>query len=203
MKILLVDDSATVRATYGKLLSSYGHEVLTAATAEDALRIARERKPNLAIVDFHLGGSSGDELIYELQRNPLTMNIMVVMLSGDKDALRPALEAGAIDLIYKGEDPAVFLKRIAAIGRVVAAQQKLTNQLVDLLQKVTDAVNVGVVLQDKRGVHPFNKTISGLAVQHGGLSQFTDESYVSREEKLEVQSILIDKSERLILVREK
>ncbi len=203
MKILLVDDSLTVRTYYGKLLSNYGHEVLTASTSEGALQIAQEKQPALAIIDFHLQGASGDELIYELHRNPRTMNIMVVMLSGDQDVLNPALEAGAIDLICKEEKPEIFLKRISAICRAISAQQNLSNQLVDLLQTITDKLNVGVALKDQRGIQPFNTTMGLLVEQYGELSQLAEGHCRECTDRIEVQNIPIEHGEQLILIREK
>jgi|GEM_PF-4280698 twitching motility two-component system response regulator PilH len=54
MKILLVDDSKTVCAIYEGLLKASGYSVLVATSMAEALELAEEHRPPLAIVDYYM-----------------------------------------------------------------------------------------------------------------------------------------------------
>lgn len=165
MKILIVDDSPTALAKYGQLLKRAGYEVLMASGPEGALPMARSALPDLALVDYHLATSSGDELIMDLTRDSTTRSTLVLMLSADENALPIALEAGAIDLLVKGEPDALFLSRIACYARIVSTYKKQINQLVSMFFKTTEALDVGVILQDNSGQRLFNPIMESFARQ--------------------------------------
>src|SRR3546814_15375743 len=57
--ILVVDDSATIRAVIGKMLAQNGHHVLKAGDGESALEIARNERPDLIFLDIVMPGMSG------------------------------------------------------------------------------------------------------------------------------------------------
>ena len=102
--ILFVDDSPTVCAKYGDLLRNNGYTVLIAQAMPEALEVARHHKPQLAVVDYFMPGGNGDELCRALLGDDRTRDITVVMHSQRKDVIEHALDAGAIDLIWK-DDP--------------------------------------------------------------------------------------------------
>lgn len=206
MKILLVDDSRTVLALYGGLLRRAGHEVLTAVSAPEALRTARRERPPLAIVDYHLIESSGDRLVADLLRDRRRLNITVVMFSGSPDALRPALEAGAIDLISKTEPPEIVLKRIEAIARTVEAQQELPRQLTQALQAVTETLGVGALLAEDGEVYPVNPLAAAYVDALGGgrrLAGSTGQGWLQGDDGAwyHVQRIALDPDQALLLLR--
>ncbi|WP_307787719.1 response regulator [Mycolicibacterium sp. S2-37] len=67
MRCLIVDDSADFRDAAGAMLGRAGFEVVAvAADGADALRLARELRPDVALVDVDLGGESGFDLAEEL-----------------------------------------------------------------------------------------------------------------------------------------
>ena len=85
-RVLVVDDSATIRAVLGKMLSQDGYEVIKAADGESALELARSESPHLVFLDIVLPGMSGFEVLRTLRREPATRLIPIVMISGNVQA---------------------------------------------------------------------------------------------------------------------
>ncbi|GAB6042714.1 two-component system response regulator [Endothiovibrio diazotrophicus] len=123
MKVLFVDDMATVRMLYGRLLQTHGYQVLLAASMGEALEIALAERPRLAIIDYHMPDGNGADLCRELLAHPETADLLAVMHSQSRDVVQDSLEAGAIDLIYKDDPKEVFLMRVAAMARFVESQE--------------------------------------------------------------------------------
>lgn len=68
MNILIVDDSRFLRLANERALIKAGHNVITASDGEEGLRLARERKPDLVILDMMLPKLSGQDVLHALQR---------------------------------------------------------------------------------------------------------------------------------------
>lgn len=85
-RVLVVDDSATIRAVLGKMLAQDGYEVLKAADGEAALALARSERPALVFLDIVLPGMSGFEVLRTLRRGADTQHLPIVMISGNVQA---------------------------------------------------------------------------------------------------------------------
>ena len=79
--ILLVEDSKVQQQVSERILHEAGHLVLFAEDGEEALRLARECVPDLVLLDLVLPGISGEDVLFDLKRNPKTQRIPVVVLS--------------------------------------------------------------------------------------------------------------------------
>jgi twitching motility two-component system response regulator PilH len=77
--ILLVDDSVTERTLVASALE--GHTILQADNGEDAITIAKDRKPDLVILDVVMPGKNGYQTCRELHKMPETSDIPVIMLT--------------------------------------------------------------------------------------------------------------------------
>lgn len=86
LRVLVVDDSATIRAVLGKMLTQDGYEVLKAADGEEALVLARSELPALIFLDIVLPGMSGFSVLRQLRRDAVTREIPIVMISGNVQA---------------------------------------------------------------------------------------------------------------------
>jgi twitching motility two-component system response regulator PilH len=84
--VLVVDDSATIRAVLGKMLTQDGHVVLKAGDGEEAIALARQTLPDLVFLDIVLPGMNGFAVLRALRRDPLTHDIPIVMISGNLQA---------------------------------------------------------------------------------------------------------------------
>lgn len=79
--ILVVEDDAGNRMLERDVLTFSGYRVLESATAEDALRIAREAQPALILMDIRLPGMDGVAALTELRRDPATRTIPVIAVT--------------------------------------------------------------------------------------------------------------------------
>jgi len=104
--ILIVDDNPVNLKLMRILLAGAGHEVLTAADAEEAMQVIREATPRLILMDVQLPGIDGLELTRRLKADPLTQNIKILGLTayamkGDRERI---LAAGCDGYIPKPID---------------------------------------------------------------------------------------------------
>ena len=79
-KILLVDDSKFLRLATERALSRAGYDVSTATDGERALEIAREKKPDVILLDMLLPKMTGPDVLKALKKDPETAGIAVVAL---------------------------------------------------------------------------------------------------------------------------
>ncbi len=114
--ILVVEDNAANLKLAILLLETAGHAVLTATTAETGLTLARERQPQLILMDIQLPGMDGLAAIGLLKRDERTRAIPVIALtalamSGDEARIRAA---GCDGYIAKPIRYPEFLATVAA-----------------------------------------------------------------------------------------
>lgn len=104
-KVLVVDDSATLRKLVSGVLEREGYDVVVACDGEDALEAldAATTKPDLVLVDFVMPGMDGLELAFALRAQPEHADIPLVLMSARGEGAREQfLEAsGAVDAITK------------------------------------------------------------------------------------------------------
>jgi twitching motility two-component system response regulator PilH len=115
--ILVVDDSPTERFFLTDLLKRSGYEVLTAENGDDALAKIRLERPALVVMDVVMPGSSGFQITRELNRDPATQSIPVILCSSkstETDRIW-GLRQGARDYVTKPVDAEVLLAKIAEL----------------------------------------------------------------------------------------
>lgn len=79
--ILIVEDNEKNLKLVRDVLQVKGYETLEAGTAEEGLKIARERKPDLILMDIQLPGMSGVQALKVLRAEPATAAIPVVAIT--------------------------------------------------------------------------------------------------------------------------
>jgi len=108
--VLVVEDTPVNLKVVKILLSRHGFDVRTASTAEEALEVLRQFRPELILTDVQLPGMSGLDLTRKLKSDPATRDIMVLALTafamrGDE---KKAYEAGCDGYITKPIDTRTF-----------------------------------------------------------------------------------------------
>jgi two-component system, cell cycle response regulator len=103
-KILLVDDSKFLRLATERALARAGYEVRSAMDGESALKIARETRPDVILLDMLLPKMTGPDVLKALKKDPATAEIAVVVLTGlsQKNAMR-LQQDGACAFLEKSE----------------------------------------------------------------------------------------------------
>ena len=122
-RILVVDDEADITALVAYHLAKAGYRVATAATGRDALRAAREERPDLVVLDLMLPGVSGYDVLAELRRREETKDLGVILLTARKDEPDriKGLALGADDYLPKPFSPQELVLRVGAVLRRLAA----------------------------------------------------------------------------------
>src|SRR5581483_5327094 len=122
-RVLVVDDEPDITALVAYHLAKAGYRVITAATGRDALRSAREERPDLVVLDLMLPGVSGYDVLAELRRRDETKDIGVIVLTARKeppDRIK-GLELGADDYRPRPFSPQERVLRVGAGLRRLAA----------------------------------------------------------------------------------
>ena len=100
-KIMVVDDEHLIRWSLEQNLKKQGYDVCTAGTGEDALRLAREEQPELVLLDYHLPGINGLEVLQRLKEIDEDILVIMVTAQGGLETAVNTMRHGAYDYINK------------------------------------------------------------------------------------------------------
>ena len=142
LQLLLVDDSATIRATYQAILEEIGYQVVVAKSVEQALQLAFQHRPELALIDYHMPGGNGDQLIGRLRSDRRTERVLPLLFTSDGDELL-ASEAGAVHWINKDQSHNQFLQKMALVRDYLLKSYREHLAREGHVQKVLDQLAVG------------------------------------------------------------
>lgn len=115
--VLVADDNGVVRDLIVFRLERSGYRVVAASDGQEALRIAREEVPDLAILDVMMPNLTGVEVTQRLRADDATSQIPVILLTArvqEVDIAR-GFDAGADDYIRKPFNPQELRARVQAI----------------------------------------------------------------------------------------
>ncbi|RVU45532.1 response regulator [Rubrivivax rivuli] len=123
-KILVVDDDRLVLATVTHGLSAAGYEVIDADNGDDAILLAREHRPALALLDIRMEGKSGFD-VAETLRDAYSIPFMFLSAFADEATRQQVQALGALDYLIKPLDvgqivPAVEAAFVRVRGGAVA-----------------------------------------------------------------------------------
>jgi len=144
--ILVVDDEPAIRDMISTALDVAGFECLQAENAQQAHAMIIDEQPDLVLLDWMMPGTSGIELIRRLQREELTKNVPVIMLTAkaNEDNVVQGLEVGADDYITKPFSPRALVARINAVLR--RAEPALPQEPIEVDKLVFDPISHRVTI---------------------------------------------------------
>jgi DNA-binding response OmpR family regulator len=111
--ILIIEDEQFLSDTLRLILEKHGYAVTAAATGEDGYSFVRNKSFDLTLLDIHLKGLSGSELLKELHDCCPDMRILVVTGDVSQGAYREVMQKGADDVMYKPVSPPDLLNKIS------------------------------------------------------------------------------------------
>jgi len=120
--VLIVDDEERVLDLLDLYLQNAGFEVVVARNGQQALELARQRKPDVVLLDLMLPLIDGIEVCKLLRQQSSLPIIMLTAKDDDADKVL-GLEIGADDYITKPFNPREVVARIRAILRRISVQQ--------------------------------------------------------------------------------
>lgn len=120
-KVLVVDDEPDIVELVRYHLEKAGFRCLVGADGAAALRLVREHRPDLLILDLMLPGLDGLEVCRRLRHDPATARLPVIMLTARAEEVDRVvgLEVGADDYVVKPFSPRELVARVNAILRRV------------------------------------------------------------------------------------
>jgi two-component system, LuxR family, response regulator FixJ len=111
-EVFVVDDDPSVRIALDLVLSESGFAVTSFVEGETFLSAARARVPDCLLIDVHLPGCSGLDLLRKLDAHHYPAPIFMISGLGDIPTAVDAIRNGALDLIEKPFDPATLVTRV-------------------------------------------------------------------------------------------
>ena len=130
MRILIVEDSDSIRRMIEALLGARGHEVVAVSTGPKGVDAALSGGPDAIVLDLHLPGSfDGFEVCKRLRAAEATRSIPIIVISAltDEAAKRRAMEAGASAYYTKPFSPTALLKEMESLPARMSAKMPVKN----------------------------------------------------------------------------
>jgi diguanylate cyclase (GGDEF)-like protein len=134
MKVLIVDDSPTIRAALRSLVEKMGHTVIEAEDGSKGLTIYGRDRPDLVLIDVVMPVMDGYEAARQMRQSLPDEWIPIIFLSSkeaDQDLDR-AIEAGGDDYLVKPVSYVVLNAKIRALQRIESTRSKLLEMSRDL-----------------------------------------------------------------------
>jgi len=116
-KVLICDDEPHILESVAYVARKEGYLVLTAQDGETALRIAKDERPGLVLLDLNMPVKSGYQVCEEIKSDPQTRGTYVIMLTAkgqDSDRAK-GVAAGADEYITKPFSPRKLRLRLTEI----------------------------------------------------------------------------------------
>jgi class 3 adenylate cyclase/CheY-like chemotaxis protein len=132
--ILIVDDNPMNVDIFRTRLATHGYQILTATDGEEALQVARQRQPDLILLDIMMPKVDGLEVCRRLRSDPELpfIPIIIVTSKGDTKDIVAGLDAGADEYLTKPVDQGALVARVKSMLRIKVLHNKVQEQAAQL-----------------------------------------------------------------------
>ena len=119
VRVVLIDDHELVRSGFALILSGKPDIEVAgeASNAEDGLRLIRAAKPDVALVDVHMPGTSGIELTERVHRAGLATRIVILTSADGTQFPRRLLQSGALGYLTKACPAEALIEAVRKVAR--------------------------------------------------------------------------------------
>jgi phosphate regulon transcriptional regulator PhoB len=150
-RILIVEDDPDILELVQYNLQRKGFQVLSSSNGENGLKLAKERVPDLIVLDLMLPGMGGLTVCQQLKEDPRTKDIPVVMLTAksEENDIITGLEMGADDYVAKPFSPKELVARVRAILRRTNAGTEAVDGRLEVGPVIIDRERHEVFLRGK------------------------------------------------------
>jgi len=176
-KVLVVDDDRLVLATVAHGLTQAGYQVIDADNGDDAILLARQHKPDLALLDIRMEGKSGFDVAAYL-RDYCQIPFMFLSAFVDEETLKQVHELGALTYLTKPLDVQQIIpevddafRRLKGVSPAPTAQPS-SQEAVKTPTKITPIymIAVGIVMHR----HSLSRTDAMSRLEKQAQQQSTD-----------------------------
>ena len=170
-RVLVADDTESIRSLFERLLTADGHEVISAADGAAALEAVQRHRPDVIVLDVTMPFVDGLEVCRRLKSDPDTRLTPVVLVTGQTglDDRIKGIEAGADEFLSKPVHPLELRARIRSLSRV--------KHLIDALDSAEAAFMTLALTIEARDPHTNGhcERLARQAVRLGRTLGLTDE----------------------------
>lgn len=119
-KVLLVDDVRVFIEFERPFFERAGCSILTATSGPEALRLVREEKPHIVLLDYEMPGMAGDEVCRRIRQDETTRHIPVLIVSthAGPDVVERCQRAGCTDFLSKPVTGRQLLEKVVRILQI-------------------------------------------------------------------------------------
>ncbi len=121
MRILVIEDSDSIRSMIRAFIEARGHEVEAVSSGAKGIDAALSRRPDAILLDLHMPGSfDGLEVCRQLRAADVTRAVPIIVISATADdgVKSRAVEAGATAYYTKPFSPTALLKELESLGLI-------------------------------------------------------------------------------------
>ncbi|HET7852923.1 MAG TPA: response regulator [Candidatus Methylomirabilis sp.] len=125
-RVLVADDSATMQKTVELTLGRVGVELVQARSAEEAMRKAREMKPDLMLIDHSMPDRSGQDLCAAFRKDHNLKGVPIILMAGASSPVDAAAvqRVGASDVVTKPFDSQTLIGKVKHLLRGAGLQDE-------------------------------------------------------------------------------
>jgi RNA polymerase sigma factor (sigma-70 family) len=134
--VYVVDDDAALRRSTGVLLETASLACKAYESAEAFLADAEPAMPGCVILDLHMPGMNGMDLVTKMRRDQFILPMLVVTGTGSVPVAVQGMKLGLFDFLVKPVDPDVLLSKVQAAMRLDAEQRENVDSLRVIEQKL-------------------------------------------------------------------
>jgi two-component system cell cycle response regulator len=146
-RLLIVEDSPTMRRVMRRFLSATGYEIFEAGDGEEALRLAARERPDVILLDRQLPLLDGYGVLASLRDDPELGEVPVVLVTshGEPDEVADGLTRGAHDYLRKPFEQQELVARVHAAMRTKALRDELRARNAQLERLVSTDLLTGLL----------------------------------------------------------
>lgn len=144
VRILIADDHSVVRAGLKALLEHQGHfrVVAEAGTGEEAIQLAHDHQPDVAVLDIRMPGLSGIEACRQIVQNVAGCKVIMLTSYAEDELLMAAIQAGASGYVLKRIGDNELVQAVERVSRGEGMlDPAMTATVFAEMRKVTETQN--------------------------------------------------------------
>jgi FixJ family two-component response regulator len=122
--VAVVDDEESVRKALKRLLRAAGLEAESYATGQEFLEQAAQREPDCVVLDLHMPGMSGLQVLRKLKAAGQLLSIVIITAHDEPETRAQCIDAGACAYLRKPLEDRLLLNAISAAMRARVAPTK-------------------------------------------------------------------------------
>ena len=103
-KLLIVDDQFGIRVLLNEVFEKDGYETMQASNGKQALKLVKDKEPDLILLDMKIPGMDGLEILREIKKMDVKSDVIMMTAYGELEMINEAMRLGALTHFAKPFD---------------------------------------------------------------------------------------------------